>query len=543
MMTKWLILSVLVLEVLTAFSIAASEDASHLSSSYGRDFISNPTSAQTGDLEDPATGNHSMNDANYSRKLKHILKDYINASFLLAAISHVDIDRVSLEELKGMAEMNRLQWVDIERESIELLNETEGPSGNGSETLIIQSSSDPTPSSKDGEFTTSIGYVIEHAPRGHVIRSLMEQFGFSARDAMSAVIEINNLNAEIWNNRANRAERFERALTIVRDTSFAAVQYAGLVAAGPEIATASGLVRAYRATSFAINGLDFGLAVGQLGTEIFQADSGTAMITSVRDNFGPLTLITGWFDHRVMLREQGLLVPFGEGGVWTNIYATFEDFKRRFTELKPRANSASQNAAPIADQPMAVPVINLDLTKPSGNVEIEWSPELYDRYIAPDSSEILTQNIPRVFPEGFYRIDGEGYEVGPSIADEVDESNNNAISEDDTFCCTCPDWTNITTWQEEAKTRCGGGMQYEVGPSIAGPIPPDCREECPADAKCLTREEAKKKCDEEKKFCGEASNEPCGCNGDNSKFCFSSGCPTCAAVDPNWAKAAEAFLN
>jgi hypothetical protein len=69
-----------------------------------------------------------------------------------------------------------------------------------------------------------------------------------------------------------------------------------------------------------------------------------------------------------------------------------------------------------------------------------------------------------------------------------------------------------------------------------------CREECPANAKCLTREEAKKKCDEEKKFCSEASKEPCGCNEGESKFCFSPGCPTCAAVDSDWAKNAEAFL-
>jgi hypothetical protein len=46
-------------------------------------------------------------------------------------------------------------------------------------------------------------------------------------------------------------------------------------------------------------------------------------------------------------------------------------------------------------------------------------------------------------------------EVGPSIIGKVNESNNNAILENDTFCCTCPDWKNIAAWQEEAKERCG----------------------------------------------------------------------------------------
>jgi hypothetical protein len=648
MMTKWLTLSVLILGMLTIFDFAASEEPSYLSPQ-GSDLVSNSTanhnSALAGDLADHSPGLHSLDDVNYSIKLRHILNDYINASFLLAAICHTDTDRVSQEDLNQLAEKNRLQWEDIERESVELMREAEERYGNGSETtLTIQSSSDSTPSSKNGESTTSLEYVMEHAPRDHVVRSLMEQFGFNARDAMSAITEINSVQAEGENNKANRAGCIERGLTILRDSCFAVVQFAGLVVAGPEITTVSGLARAYRATSFAVNGLDTVLAVGQLGTEISQADGGTAMITSARDNIGPLTLLTGWFDHRVLLRQEGLLKPFEEGSVWTNIYATFEDFKRRFTELNPRANTANQNAAPIADQRMAVPVINLGLTKPSGNVEIEWSPELYDRYIAPDSSEILAQNIPRVFPEGFYRIDGEEFEVGPSIADGGDESKASCdcnytgvydlagISDDhgsieihktsngmsgaysqlfpnageiagvfqgnmagkwtvggtgckmvfegsyqntvssEYFASNYPDtgiihlevddctsaWFSLgdygmgrwsrtertdrpITQTNEGSYRIDG-EEHEVGPSIADPISPDCREECPANAKCLAREEAKKKCDEEKKFCGEASKEPCGCNEGESKFCFSPGCPNCTAIDSDWTKNTEAFL-
>lgn len=46
---------------------------------------------------------------------------------------------------------------------------------------------------------------------------------------------------------------------------------------------------------------------------------------------------------------------------------------------------------------------------------------------------------------------------------------------------------------------------------------------------------------EEKKYCGEPSRDPCGCDGNESKFCFSPGCPTCAA-ESDWANAAEAFI-
>jgi hypothetical protein len=91
-------------------------------------------------------------------------------------------------------------------------------------------------------------------------------------------------------------------------------------------------------------------------------------------------------------------------------------------------------------------------------------------------------------------------------------------------------------------SRCTPGNDDEIGPNIADPIPPDCREECPANAKCLTREESRKKCDEEKKFCNEASKEPCSCNEGESKFCFYEGCPTCNAVDSDWSRNVEAFL-
>jgi len=352
-------------------------------------------------------------------KLKNLLQEYADATYLFSAILNTNPEKVSFEDWKKFIEENKTQWEKLEKESKEFLENLEKESQKESFILPVFAAEEVElgipkevlEKELENIFREGIKITAEEAPRGEKIKSVMETFNLSAKEAQKILEDLYQTEAKEYENKAKFYGKMAKISKEVKDISFLTVAAGGVILSGGEVLAAKSiLAKGVGYLTLSLEGADLALAIGEKGAEIIDNRKWQTAFSQAQENLGVITNVLAFVELKEGLKKAGNLIT---------IY--------NFAET---ANSFLKEAEKIKGTPINYTLsLKVESTKEEKvKFSLKKDKELYQNYFLSSEKEIFDKYL-SVFPEGSYLINGREIEISKTLPKKEKEASKETPKE------------------------------------------------------------------------------------------------------------------
>ncbi len=327
-----------------------------------------------------------------------LVKDYLQASYKLTGLLHVDVERTSYDNWQADLKLNQSDWQTIQYKAkfLSLWYKY-------FHLIPIISAQETEVSLKSHQLENQIKTIFNTAPPGKKIQKVMEYMQADAKTAQQAITKAYQIDAQTYKHKAKVYKELAKIAAQTKDASFILVNVGGVIITGGELFAAKQAAllalksgtkieaarqiasAAYNGLAVVFNGADAVLAVGEKGALIMDNRQLQSVMVDARNKIGPITTVLAITDFKSL--KKGFKKGFAKEPTH---WVTLEGYAQALANW-------------LQNDPQHPPRMTVNISTQGTTITYNLNLQI-QKYLTSPPSQIIFNQAPIFLPHGNYII-------------------------------------------------------------------------------------------------------------------------------------------